>query len=334
MLFRSSPATQPPVSSKSQIEYLLSKARGNAVEVYPMGTATHQLAGDDLSEMYDMKLAGAVAFTDDKKPLKDAGLLMRCLQYSSNIDSLLITHCDERSISKGGLMNEGVQSTAMGLKGIPAIAEELMLERNLAMLKYVGGRMHIPFVTTKRSVDLIKNAKAQGLAVTAGVAAINLLMVDTALEGFDSNLKLNPPLRSIEDVEALRRAVNTGVIDVVVSDHTPEDVENKEIEFDYAAFGAIGLETAYACVQTAIKKIEPEQLANCLSIRPRIILGLPPCEIKEGTNANLTLFDPTMEWTFERHHIHSKSRNTALIGHLLHGKVLGIINKNQFVSVL
>jgi dihydroorotase len=326
-----SPATQPPISSKTQIEYVLSKARGNAVDVFPMGTATHQMAGEDIAEMYDMKLAGAVAFGDDKKPLKDAGLLMRCLQYSSNIDSLLVAHCDERSLSKGGLMNEGAQSTAMGVKGIPGIAEELMLERNLSMLRYTGGRLHIPLVSTKRSVELIKNAKTQGLLVTAGVASINLLLDDVALEGFDSNLKLNPPLRSREDVEALRKAVNSGVIDVVVSDHSPEDVENKELEFDYAAFGAIGLETAYASLQTSINKLEPEQIVNCLSIRPRSILRLPAVEIKEGSKANLTLFDPSIEWTFQKQHIHSKSSNTALIGRSFKGKVIGIINKNQAI---
>lgn len=325
-----SPATHPPVSNKSQIEYVLSRSKGNLVDLFPLGSITHALDGNDIAEMYDMKKSGAVGFSDDKKPLKDAGLLLRALQYSNNVDSFLISHCDDAAISKGGLMHEGEQSTKMGLKGIPALAEEVMLERNISVLRYAGGRLHIPFISTKRSVELIKQAKSQGLSITAGVAAINLLLDDSRINDFDTNLKVNPPLRSTEDVEALRKGLAAGIIDVIVSDHSPEDIESKDLEFDYASFGAIGLETAFAAAHSACgKKVNLDQLINCLSIKPRSIIGATAPVIAEGQKANLTLFDPSIHWDFKKSDIRSKSSNTPFIGHSFTGKVIGIINKNQ-----
>jgi dihydroorotase len=324
------PSTNPPLHSKSQIDYVLNKTKGAIVDVYPVGCVSHNHEGKDLAEMYDMKVAGAVAFSDDKKAIKDAGLVLRALQYSGNIDSFIITHCDDGSISHGGQMNEGESATKLGLKGMPALAEELMLERNLSILAYAGGRLHIPTVTTKNSVELIRQAKAKGLKVTAGVAAANLLLDDTALLDFDSNLKVNPPLRTRDEAEALKKGLANGTIDVIVSDHTPEDVENKELEFDYAAFGMLGLETAYAVIQTACgKKLSTEQIVESISINPRKILGLKIPEIKEGEKANLTIFDPTAEWTFTEKNLQSRSKNSPFIGQQFTGKVIGVINRNK-----
>ncbi|MBC7864359.1 MAG: dihydroorotase, partial [Bacteroidia bacterium] len=238
------PSTNPPLHSKSQIDYVINKTKGSIVDVFPVGCISHNYEGKDLAEMHDMKMAGAVAFSDDKKAIKDAGLVLRALQYSHNIGSFIITHCDDASISHGGQMNEGENSTALGLKGMPGLAEELMLERNLSILAYAGGKLHIPTVSTKNSVEMIRLAKAKGLNVTAGVAAVNLFLEDSALNDFDSNLKVNPPLRTKEEIEALKKGLASGVIDVIVSDHSPEDIESKDLEFDYASFGMIGLETA------------------------------------------------------------------------------------------
>ncbi|MBS1634762.1 MAG: dihydroorotase [Bacteroidetes bacterium] len=321
--------TNPPLHNKAQIEYVLNRAKDNLVDVYPIGTISHNKEGKDLSEMYDMKLAGAVAFSDHKKAIKDAGLVMRALQYSQNIGSFIITHADDKSISHDGQMNEGVTSTRLGLKGIPALAEELMIQRNIQILEHTGGKIHFPTISTRGSVDLIKKAKANGLQVTAGVAAHNILLDDTALEDFDTNYKVNPPLRSKEDVSAIRRALENGVIDVVVSDHLPQDTECKDLEFDLADAGIIGLQTAYNCLVTAMPKLGAERVAECLAEAPRRILGLEPNSIKEGQKANLTVFSLNDKTTLSQKQIASKSKNTPFIGKPMNGRVVGLLNNNK-----
>lgn len=320
--------TNPPLHNKAQIEYLLNRSKNSLTDVYPVGTLSQNQEGKDLSEMYDMKLAGAVAFGDYKNPIKDAGLILRALQYTTNIGSFIITHCDDKSISHGGQMNEGETSTMLGLKGIPALAEEIMLQRNISVLEYAGGKMHIPTISTKGSVELIKKAKANDLNITCGVAAHNLLLDDTALVDFDTNYKVNPPLRNKKDVEALRKAVENGIIDVVVSDHRPQDIECKDLEFDLADNGIISLQTAYASALTGLKG-EAEKLVEALSINPRKVLGLELPKIEEGEKANLTLFTVTGETKLTEKDIHSKSKNTPFLGKSLQGKVVGCINNNK-----
>ncbi|MFL5752028.1 MAG: dihydroorotase [Bacteroidia bacterium] len=323
------PGTNPPLHSKSQIDYVVNKTRDGIVDVYPVGCISHNHEGKDIAEMYDMKQSGAVAFSDDKKALKDAGLVMRALQYSANVGSFIITHCDDRSISLDGKMHEGETSTRMGLKGIPALAEELMVQRNIAILEYAGGKMHLPTISTKASVELVKHAKAKGLQITAGVAAHNLFLDDAKLSDFDSNYKVNPPLRGKEDLEALKRGLLNGTIDVIVSDHAPEDTENKDLEFDFASDGIVALETAFAVANTATSgKMNSELLIEKFAINPRRILGLAIPQIKENEQANLTLFDPTHKWEFTKKQIRSKSTNTPFVGQTFTGKALGIINKN------
>lgn len=321
--------TNPPLHNKAQIEYVLNRAKDNLVTVFPIGTISHNQEGKDLSEMYDMQLAGAVAFSDHKKPIKDAGLILRALQYSQNINSFIITHADDKTISQGGQMNEGVVSTKLGLKGIPALAEELMIQRNLQILDYTGGKMHFPTISTKGSVDLIKKAKANGMNVTCGVASHYLLLDETELESFDTNYKLNPPLRTKEDVNALRRALENGTIDVVVSDHYPQDIESKDLEFDLADSGIVALQTAFNCLVTGVSKITPEKLAECLAENPRRILGLKEEVIKENQEANLTLFTFTGKTVLAAKDIASKSKNTPFIDKSLNGKVIGAINNDK-----
>jgi len=323
--------TNPPLHNKAQIEYVVNRAKDNLVNVFPIGTISHNREGKDLSEMYDMQLAGAVAFSDYKKPIQDAGLILRALQYSQNINSFIITHADDKTISHGGQMNEGVVSTKLGLKGIPALAEELMVQRNLQILEYTGGKMHFPTISTKGSIDLIKKAKANGLNVTCGVAAHNLLLDETELESFDTNYKLNPPLRSKEDVNALKRALENGIIHVVVSDHNPQDIESKDLEFDLADSGIVALQTAFNCLITGIPKITPEKIAECLAENPRAILGFENNMIKEGQDANLTLFTLTGKTILSGKDLVSKSKNTPFIGKTLQGKVIGAINNDKVV---
>lgn len=323
--------TNPPLHNKAQIDYVVNRGKGNLTDVFPVGTISYNQEGKDLSEMYDMQLAGAVAFSDYKKPLKDAGLVLRALQYSQNINSFIITHADDKTISQGGQMNEGVVSTKLGLKGIPALAEELMIQRNIQILEYTGGKIHFPTISTKGSVDLIKKAKANGLRVTCGVAAHQLLLDETELEGFDTHYKLNPPLRAKEDVNALKRALENGTIDVVVSDHYPQDIESKDLEFDLADNGIVALQTAFNCLVTGMPKIAAEKVGECLAENPRAVLGLKPVLIKEEEEANLTLFTLSGKTTLSEKQIVSKSKNTPFIGESLQGKVIGAINNDKLV---
>lgn len=323
--------THPPLHNKAQIDYVLNRSKDNIVDVYPVGTLSYNQEGKDLSEMYDMKLSGAIAFSDYKKTIKDAGLILRALQYSANINSFIITHCDDKTISHGGQMNEGVTATRLGLKGMPALAEEIMLQRNIQILEYTGGKMHIPTISTKGSVELIKKAKAKKLNITCGVAAYNLLLEDTALEGFDTNCKVNPPLRTKEDMEVLKKGVIDGVIDVIVSDHYPQDIESKDLEFDLADNGMIGLESCFGVLNTALNQKAPlETIIDTITKNPRAVLGLPAVTVKEGEEANLTLFIPDKKYIFEKSQIVSANKNSGFIGKELKGIVVGVVNHNQF----
>ncbi len=325
--------TNPPLHNKAQIEYVANRAKDNLVEVLPIGTLSHNQEGKDLSEMYDMKVSGAVAFSDYKKSTKDAGLILRALQYSQNINSFIITHCDDKTISHDGLVNEGVTSTKLGLKGIPALAEEIMLQRNIQILEYTGGKMHIPTISTKGSVELIKKAKAKKLNITCGVAAYNLLLDDSELEGFDTNYKVNPPLRTKEDIDALKKGLADGTIDVIVSDHAPQDIESKDLEFDHADNGMVGLESCFGVLNMALSsKLSLENIVDALTKNPRTILGLDTVSVKEGAEANLTLFNPTKKYVFGKSHIVAANKNSGIIGKELKGEVIGVVNKNSFLS--
>ncbi len=324
--------TNPPLHNKAQIDYVVNRTKQHLVEVYPIGTISHNQEGKDLSEMYDMQLSGAVAYSDYKKPIKDAGLILRALQYSANINSFIIAHCDDKTISHGGLMNEGVVSTKLGLKGSPALAEEIMLQRNIQILEYTGGKMHIPTISTKGSVDLMKKAKAKKLNITCGVAAYNLLLDENEVEGFNTHYKVNPPLRTKDDCEALKKGVADGTVDVIVSDHNPQDIECKDLEFDLADNGMVGLESCFGVMYTATNnKIALDKMIEAITKQPRAILGLSQPTIKEGVEANLTLFNPHTKYVFEKTHLVSASKNSGIIGKELRGSVIGVINKNMIL---
>lgn len=322
-------STNPPIHTKAQVQYIKKNTIDSMVDVYPVGTISHNQEGKELAEMYDMQQAGAVAFSDDKKSIAHSGLLMRALLYSKNFNALVMTHCDDKSLSDGGQMNEGVTSTKLGLKGIPALAEELMIARNIFLAEYCDAPIHIMNVSTQRSVELIKQAKAKKLKVSASVNAYNLVLDDTALMGFDSHYKVNPPLRTKADTEALRKAVADGIIDCITSDHRPQDIESKDVEFDHASNGMIGLESLFGLLNSNLGKQKIEDMIEALTTGPRKVLKLKECSIAEGQEANITLFNPSVEWTFDKKHIQSKSANTPFLGTKFTGKVVGIINKNK-----
>jgi len=250
--------------------------------------------------------------------------------YSENVDGLVIAYGDDKKISLNGQMNEGVMSTQLGLKVIPTLAEDIQVNRDLFLAEYAEAKIHFSTVSSARTVELIREAKKKGMKVTCDVAAHQLLLDDSVLSGFNTNYKVKPPLRSKEDVEALKKGVADGTIDAIASDHSPEDIENKKKEFDHAAFGITGLETAFAVANTALHNLMSiETLTEKFTVAPRKILSLPVPVIKEGAAANLTLFDPAVEWTVEEQHIRSKSKNTPFIGMKLRGKPVAVFNKGQ-----
>ena len=324
------PDTNPVTDSKAGIEYLINKAKGNIVTLYPTGGLSHQCEGKEIAEMYDMHTKGAVAFTDNKKSITNPSLLNRALLYSQSFNGLIMNFPDDKLLNQNGQMNEGVISTQLGLKGIPALAEELMVSRDIYLAEYCNARIHLTNISTKKAVELIATAKKKGIQITADTNSYNLLLDETTLTDFDTNYKVMPPLRTKEDINALIKGLKNGTIDVICSDHTPEDIENKQCEFDHAAFGMINLQTSFAVALTALNgKMELEEIIKTMTINPRSLLQTEQVEIKEGATANITLFNPTEKITFTEKDIVSKSKNTPFIDKELTGKVYGIINNNQ-----
>lgn len=328
------PSTTPPIQTKSDIEYLLTKSKNSLVDVYPVGSLSVDRKGNDLAELYDMYQSGAVAFSDDKHPVNDSGLLTRALLYTKTFNSPVISFASDEKLAGKSLMNESVNSTMIGIKGSPAVAEEVMVARDIKICEYTGGRVHFATISTPGSLSLIKQAKSKGLNVTCEVAAHYIALDDSMLNEFDTNLKVKPPLRSKPEVNAIKKAIADGTVDVICSDHSPQDVENKEVEYDFAAFGIIGLETAFAVAHTALSEsVDITQLIEKMTVNPRKILNIPIPVIAEDEPANLTIFDPDMTWTFTEDDIRSKSKNSPFIGKELTGKPIAVINNNKFFEI-
>lgn len=321
------PNTLPIADSKSGIQYLKGKAHGNAVRLYPIGAVTKNSAGVELAELFDMTTEGAISFYDYKHPIENANLLKIALQYSQNFNGLIQSFPMEPSVARNGIVNEEVHSTQLGLKGIPALAEELQITRDLYLLEYTGGKLHIPTISTKKSVALIKQAKKEGLDVSCSVSINNLFFTDEELQSFDTNFKLLPPLRTPGDVKALLKGLKEGTIDGVTSDHTPMNIENKQKEFDHANFGSIGLESCFGALHA---KIDLETAIRALQgLKKRFGIASPT--ISEGNEANLSLFDPTNTYQFTEEHIASTSMNAAMLGRSLKGKAYGIYANKKLV---
>ena len=327
------PNTKPVVHSKAEVLYVRNKTADLPVRFFPIGAISQDNAGKDLAELYDLFAAGAIAFSDGRHPVQDAGLLLRALQYTQAFGGLVMNRPHHHGIGGGGQMHEGLQSTMLGMKGIPALAEELIVQRDLKLLAYSGGRLHIQLVSTADSVAMIRAAKAAGLPVTCSVAVANLAFTDAQLAHFDSNYKVNPPLRAETDRQALIQGLLDGTVDCICSNHEPWDTEHKNLEFPYAEFGMSGLDTAGALSYTVLKDtLSFAQLAEKWADGPRRILGLPVPRIAVGAAAEITLFDPELRWTVQAADLRTQSKNTPLIGQTLQGRPLGIVRNNTLIS--
>ncbi len=324
--------TNPCIDNKSGVEYQLRKAKGHVTDLWASGSVSQKQEGKELAEMFDMHRAGAKAFYDFKSEIVDSQLLKLALQYVKPFNGVIMIFPSEHHLTSGGLMNEGDISTINGLRGIPSMAEEIGVQRALKLAEYTDQRIHLTSVSTLEGLDLVKRAKKKGIKVTCGISVANLLFNDGELEGFDSNFKLIPPLREEKTRKALIEGLKSGVIDVVISDHWPQNIEGKECEFEVADFGMNTIDSSFAMLRTATKdKIEIEDLVTILSQKSRSILKMKMPSIKEKETANLTVFQPNEKWTFDVEQSLSQSKNSS-VNQELTGRILAVVN-NQSVHV-
>lgn len=321
------PNSFPIIDNQSQVHFVQNKSNSSATQLYPIGALTKGSEGNDMAELFDMKKVGAIAFGDYNKSQPNANLLKIALQYVQDFDGLVIAFPQDEKIKGSGVVNEGIVSTSLGLKGIPNLAEELQISRNLFLLEYTGGKLHIPTVSTAKSVQLIKEAKAKGLNVSCSVAVHHLVMTDEKLEGFDTRFKVSPPLRTELDRKALLAGILDNTIDMITSDHNPMDIEHKKMEFDTAKNGTIGLESAYSALMTVLPL---EKVIEKLT-SGKTVFGIESQSIKEGQPANITLFNPEGNSIFTKSSILSKSKNSAFLGMETKGQVYGILNQGKLI---
>lgn len=321
--------------SKDTLTYIRQSGSGGLVKLHVAAAITRKAQGIDFTEMIDLHEAGAIAFTDGENPVQNADLFLKTILYLQPMNALLMNRPEERQLTLYGQMHEGVTSTLIGMKGMPSLAEEMMLNRDLKLLEYAleksmyvsqSPALHISLISTKEAVGLIRNAKLKGLPVSCDVAAHQLAFQDSDLLDFDTNLKVNPPFRSSDDISALRTGLADGTINAIVSDHNPHDEESKNLEFDHADFGITGLETAFS-LSVMYSGLSIEDIIEKLTSQPRYILRLQEEHIQEGADANLTFFESGTEWVFDKSY--SKSKNTPFLGKTLKGKVRGVINNNK-----
>ncbi|RYY66770.1 MAG: dihydroorotase [Chitinophagaceae bacterium] len=319
------PNSTPCVHNKSSVEYITQKSRNLPVRLHPMGALTRNTEGKELAELYDMHASGAPAFTDGWKSVQSGGLLLKALQYVLAIDVPVVQLPDDRSFNPGGLMHEGIVSTQLGLPGRPALAEELMVARDIELVRYTGGRLHLTGLSAAGSVAHVRGAKKEGLPVTCSVTPLHLLYTEEDLRGYDTNLKLNPPLRTAADRAALRAGVTDGTIDCIAGHHLPQDIDHKIVEFEAAAPGALSLQTAFAAVCTALPELSAEQLVALFSGNARRIFGLPAAGINDGSMACCTIFRRDGQTTISRASNRSRSANSPFFEQSLTGQIFGII---------
>jgi dihydroorotase len=330
------PNTNPAIDEESVARYVQEEGRratGGLVDVFPIAAASKCRKGEELSPMAELAKAGSVAFSDDGAPIASAELMRRIFEYSSMYRLPIIQHAEEPTMTRNGFMNEGVMSTRLGMPGIPPIAEELMIVRDLVLLRYVPlAKYHVAHISTASSLECVRKAKLDHLNVTAEAAPHHFTLTDEAVASFDTNLKMNPPLRTKADVQAIKEALRDGTVDVIATDHAPHTIDEKEVEFSQAPFGIVGLETAIGLSFTELvhqNYLTLSQLIEKLSVNPRRILSLPAIRIQEGERANFTFLDPEMEWTVDIQSFKSKSKNSPFDGRRLKGKAIGIINNGK-----
>ncbi|MES2691012.1 MAG: dihydroorotase [Bacteroidota bacterium] len=324
------PDTFPTLQHKADIEFILRRAENLPVHILPYAAVTKNREGMDMNELYDLHNAGAVAFSDGNKTIMHSGVMMRALLYSKIFGGLIISHAEDTNLSSGGRMHEGNTSVNLGLKGIPNMAEELMITRDLELARYAGAPVHIAHISSRGSVDLIRKAKKAGQEVSCDVAVANLVFTDENLEGFDSNFKLNPPLRGRTDRKALWDGIADGTIDCIVTDHAPEDAEHKNVEFEYASKGMIMLQTALSLLMmNKPENITTDRIVETLTANPRKVLKQEKVAVQKGMSAALCLFNANEKWTFNERSNLSKSNNSPVFGLSLTGRTIATINKDK-----
>ncbi|MGV3594978.1 MAG: dihydroorotase [Sediminibacterium sp.] len=320
---------KPVTDNKAQVEYIRLGSQCLPASIHPIGTITKGKEGQTLAEMYDMRNSGAVAFSDGLQPVQSPGLLLKALQYVKAFDGVLIQMPIDKSIGAGGLMNEGIVSTKLGLPGLPALAEELIIKRDIDLVRYTGSKLHITGISTAKSVALINDAKKEGLHITCSVTPYHLFFCDEDLQSYDTNLKVNPPLRTRDDMMALRAAVKNGQIDCIASHHIPQDWDHKTCEFEYAAYGMLGLQTVLPALLESVDGLSNDQIIALLSTNARNIFGLPQTHIQEGTQAELTIFSTGKSGKLTKETLKSKSNNSAFLDREMKGVVMATIHKGQ-----
>lgn len=316
--------TNPIIDTRSGVIFVKEKSKTTATKLLPIGALTVQSEGQYLAEVYDMHRAGSTAFGDYKKPISNPNTLKIGLLYVSNFNGLVQSFPQNLELSQNSVMNENITSTTLGLKGSPELAESIQVARDLEILEYTNGKLHIPTISSAKSVDLIRSAKAKGLDVSCSVAIHNLILRDSDIKNYNTHFKVNPPLRTQHSIDALLEGIKDGTIDMVTSDHNPITVENKKVEFDFADFGTIGLESAFG----ALNSIFSTQLTVELLTNGKTRFGIPDSSINIGNPCDITLFNPKVEHTFRNEHILSKSKNSIFIGQKLHGRVYGVLANN------
>lgn len=323
------PNTSPVADTAALIRYILDTAgEQGAAHVFPVGSITRGSKGKELAEMGDMRKAGAVAFSDDGMPVANAALMRRAMQYARMLDMPLISHCEDRELSSGGSMHEGYMSTVLGLKGIPATAEEVMVAREILLAGETGCRVHIAHVSTAGSVRLVREAKSRGIPVTAEVTPHHFTLTDEAVAGYNTSTKVNPPLRTAADVAAVKEGLADGTIDVIATDHAPHTLEEKDVEYDQAPFGLVGLETAVGLVWTGLVEtgvLTPLQAVTKMTLNPARVLNIPRGTLEPGVVADITVIDPDLIWTVDANLFESRGRNTPFHGMTLKGRAYATV---------
>lgn len=325
------PNTEPAVDTAEIVTFIKEQASNHLVEVFPVGAASVGRKGEIISPMAELVDAGAVAFSDDGVAIKNSSVLRRAFEYANMFNAPIIEHCEDESLA-GGAMNEGFNSTLLGLPGLPSVAEDIIVSRDILMAEYTGGRIHIAHISTKNSVNLVREAKKKGIKVTAEVTPHHFCLTDDLLKNYDTNLKMNPPLRAKEDVDAIIKGIKDGTIDCIASDHAPHSLEEKESEFQFAPNGIVGFETTVGLSFSELfhkNKINLEEIINKLSINPRKILNLPIPKFSIGEIANFSILDPNLVWTVDVSKFKSKSKNSPFDKRLLTGKSIAVINRKK-----
>ena len=327
------PNTTPAIDSQEIIQYIIDRAKGSLVNVHPVAAITKHRDGNELAEILDLVEQGAVAISDDGDPVMSAGIMRRALEYSKMVDIPILGHEEDKTMTEEGHMHEGFWSTRWGIGGIPSIAEDVMIARDIMLAEYTGGRFHVQHIATKGGVDLVRQAKAKGISVTAEACTHHFTLTDEAVKNYDTNAKMKPPLRGADDVAAILEGLKDGTIDVIATDHAPHSWEEKASEFIYAPFGIVGLETAMGLSITQLLKpgiLDLKSIIAKLTVHPYRILRLEVPVIQKGKAANITIFDPAATWKFDIKRSLSKSTNTPFNGWELTGKPHKVIHNGLF----